>query len=156
MLLNLDRGGYLILECVMSNKKSSTVTKDEEGKKKARNLYKALTNDSESVFYEQNKITKTLVKKARNSFYKKDTVFLNIYNNLEKKIFQSRKLCLLVLHLLKKDKTLFVQRYLVLVDFFNHYKVIQHTLVAQQGWKLTQIFVFYLLIYFLQKSTRIR
>ena len=87
MLLNLDRGGYLILECVMSNKKSSTVTKDEAGKKKARNLYKALTNDSESVFYEQNKITKTLVKKARNSFYKKDTVFLNIYNNLEKKIF---------------------------------------------------------------------
>ena len=69
----------------MSNKKSSTVTEDEEEKKKARNLYKALTNDSESVFYEANKTTKTLV--ARNSLYKKDTVFVNIYNNLEKKIF---------------------------------------------------------------------
>ena len=83
--MNLDRGGYLILEHVMSNKKSSTVTEDEEEKKKARNLYKALTNDSESVFYEANKTTKTLV--ARNSLYKKDTVFVNIYNNLEKKIF---------------------------------------------------------------------
>ena len=56
---------------VMSNKKSSTGTKDEEEKKKARNLYKALTNDSESVFYATNKITKTLVKKARNSLYRK-------------------------------------------------------------------------------------
>ena len=55
----------------MSNKKSSTVTEDEEEKKKARNLYKALTNDSESVFYATNKITKTLVKKARNSLYRK-------------------------------------------------------------------------------------
>ena len=69
--MDLDRGGHLILERVMSNKKSSTGTKDEEEKKKARNLYKALTNDSESVFYATNKITKTLVKKARNSLYRK-------------------------------------------------------------------------------------
>ena len=34
-------------------------------KKKARNLYKALTNDSKSVFYATNKITKTLVKKSK-------------------------------------------------------------------------------------------
>ena len=71
----------------MSNKKSSTVTEDEEEKKKARNLYKALTNDSKSVFYATNKITKTLVKRARNSLYKKDTVFVNIYNLLETKYF---------------------------------------------------------------------
>ena len=63
--MDLDRGGHLILERVMSNKKSSTGTKDEEEKKKA------LTNDSESVFYATNKITKTLVKKARNSLYRK-------------------------------------------------------------------------------------
>ena len=71
----------------MSNKKSLTVTKDEEQKKKARNLYKALTNDSKSVFYATNKITETLVKKARNSLNKKDTVFVDIYNKLEKKDF---------------------------------------------------------------------
>ena len=61
--MNLDRGGHLILERVMSNKKSLTVTVNEEEKKKARNLYKVLTNDSKSVFYATNKITKILVKK---------------------------------------------------------------------------------------------
>ena len=71
----------------MSNKKSLTVTKDEEQKKKARNLYKALTNDSKSVFYATNKITETLVKKVTNSLDKKDTVFVDIYNKLEKKDF---------------------------------------------------------------------
>ena len=77
----------MIIVRVMSNKKSLTVTKDEEQKKKARNLYKALTNDSKSAFYATNKITETLVKKARNSLNKKDTVFVDIYNKLEKKDF---------------------------------------------------------------------
>ena len=77
----------MIIVRVMSNKKSLTVTKNEEQKKKARNLYKALTNDSKSVFYATNKITETLVKKARNSLNKKDTVFVDIYNKLEKKDF---------------------------------------------------------------------
>ena len=85
--MNLDGGGHLIIVHVMSSKKSLTVTKDEEQKKKARNLYKALTNDSKSVFYATNKITETLVKKARNSLNKKDTVFVDIYNKLEKKDF---------------------------------------------------------------------
>ena len=85
--MNLDGGSHLIIVRVMSNKKSLTVTKDEEQKKKARNLYKALTNDSKSVFYATNKITETLVKKARNSLDKKDTVFVDIYNKLEKKDF---------------------------------------------------------------------
>ena len=53
MLLNLDRGGHLILKRVMSNKKSSIVTEDEEEEKKARNLYKALTNDSKCSFMQQ-------------------------------------------------------------------------------------------------------
>ena len=74
---------------VMSSKRSSTVTEDEEEIKKARNLYKALTNDSRSVFYATNKITKTLVKKARNSLYKKDIVSVNVYNKSGKKIFRA-------------------------------------------------------------------
>ena len=82
MLLNSDRGRHLVLKHVMSNKKSSTVTKDEDEKKIARNLYKALTNDLKSVFYATNKITKTLVNKARNSLYKKGNVFANIFNKL--------------------------------------------------------------------------
>ena len=44
----------------MSNKKSSTVTEDEE-EKEAINLYKFLTDDPRSVFYATNKTTKTLV-----------------------------------------------------------------------------------------------
>ena len=45
------------------NKKSSTVTEDEE--KEARNLYKALTNDSKSVFYATSKNTKNFGKKSK-------------------------------------------------------------------------------------------
>ena len=37
------------------------------------------------MFYATDKITKTLIKKARNSLYKKDIVFVNIYNGLENK-----------------------------------------------------------------------
>ena len=73
----------------MSNKKSSTVIDDEQ--KKAVNLYNALVNDSKSVFYATDKITKTLIKKSRNSLYKKNIVFVNIYNGLENKKISVRK-----------------------------------------------------------------
>ena len=85
----MDRGGHLFLVHVMSSKRSSTVTEDEEEIKKARNLYKALTNDSRSVFYATNKITKSLVKKARNSLYNKDIVSVNVYNKSGKQIFRA-------------------------------------------------------------------
>ena len=73
----------------MSNKKSLTAINDE--KKKAINLYNALVNNSKSIFYATDKITKTLIKKARNSLYKKDIVFVNIYNGLENKKISARK-----------------------------------------------------------------
>ena len=56
----------------MSNKKSSTAADDD--KKKAINLYNALVNDSKSVFYATDKITKILIKKARIALYQKDIV----------------------------------------------------------------------------------
>ena len=74
----------------MSNKKSSTVIDDEQ--KKAVNLYNALVNDSKNVFYATDKITKTLIKKSRNSLYKKNIVFVNIYNGLENKKFLPEKI----------------------------------------------------------------
>ena len=67
----------------MSNKKSSTATDDE--KKKAMNLFNAFATDSKSIFYATDKITKTLIKKANNSLYKEDIVFVNICNGLENK-----------------------------------------------------------------------
>ena len=66
----------------MSNEKSSTAIDDE--KKKATNLYNALVNHSKNVFYATNKITKTLVGKARISLNKKDIVFVNKKFLLEK------------------------------------------------------------------------
>ena len=60
-------------------------------KKKATNLYNTLVNDSKSVFYATNEITNRLVRKARNSLYKKDIVFVNIYNGLENKKFLLEK-----------------------------------------------------------------
>ena len=111
----MDRGGHLILVHVMSSKRSSTVTEDEEEIKKARNLNKALTNDSKSVFYATNKITKTLVKNARNSLYKKDIVFVNVYNKSGKNFLELETFPFST-PFIKKDKTLFVQRYIVLVD----------------------------------------
>ena len=68
---------------IMSNEKPSAAIDDE--KQKVANLYNALVNDSKSVFYATNKITKTLVRKARNSLHKKNIVFVNIYNELENK-----------------------------------------------------------------------
>ena len=38
-------------------------------------------------FFPTNKITKNLVKRARNLLYKKDTAFVNSYNKFEKKNF---------------------------------------------------------------------
>ena len=84
----------------MLNKKSSTPIDDE--KKKAINLYNALVNGSKSIFYASDKITKTLVKKARNSLYEKDIVFVNIYNGLEDKNFLPEKVPLNSLFVEKK------------------------------------------------------
>ena len=49
---------------------------------KAKNLYKALTNDQSSNFYTTDKITRGLIRKAKTSLYPKDKVFVNIYNKI--------------------------------------------------------------------------
>ena len=43
--------------------------------KRTKNLYNALRNDEESVFFSSEKVTKQLIKKAKRSGYKKDKVF---------------------------------------------------------------------------------
>ena len=88
----------------MSNKKSSRAIDDE--KKKAINLYNALVTTSKSIFYPTDKIKKTLLKKAKKSLYKKDIVFVNIYNRLENKNILPEKIPLNTLFVEKK-KTLF-------------------------------------------------
>ena len=43
-------------------------------KKQAKNLFKKLLTDANSVFYSAEKINKTLLNKARKSFYEKDSL----------------------------------------------------------------------------------
>ena len=55
----------------------------EESRKQAKNLFKELLTDAKSVFYSAEKINKTLLNKARKSFYEKDTVFYKLYARME-------------------------------------------------------------------------
>ena len=73
-----------------------------------------------SIFYATDKITKTLIKKARNS-YKKDIAYEIIYNGLENKNFVPEKLPLNA-PFVKKKKT-FVQRYIASMDLSRHYRL---------------------------------
>ena len=50
--------------------------------KRTKNLFNALKEDEESVFFSSEKITKQLKKKAKKSDYEKDKVFLALYNEL--------------------------------------------------------------------------
>ena len=56
----------------------------EESKKQAKNLFKKLLTDAKSVFYLAEKINKTLLNKARKSFYEKDKVFYKLYAREQK------------------------------------------------------------------------
>ena len=53
--------------------------------KQKKNLFKKLIKDEKSVFYAADRINKTLLNKARKSFYKRDKVFYEFYLELENK-----------------------------------------------------------------------
>ena len=48
---------------------------------------RSLQNDPKSVFYTLNRLTKSLIKKVKTSFYDKDKVFVNLYGQIEDKDF---------------------------------------------------------------------
>ena len=75
-------------------------------KKKATNLDNGLVYHQKSIFQATDRVTETLIKKAKNSLYKKYTVFVNIYNDLENKKFLPEKLPLNTPFVQKKKKTL--------------------------------------------------
>ena len=103
----------------MSDDKSSTVIDDVQ--KKAVNLYNALVNDSKSVFYATDKVTKTLIKKARKSLYKKDIVFANIYNRLKNKTFLPEEVPLNTPFVEKEKQDIICTTF---YSFSRHYKLI--------------------------------
>ena len=53
--------------------------------KQNKNLFKKLIKDEKSVFHAADRINKTLLNKARKSFYKKDKIFYQFYLELENK-----------------------------------------------------------------------
>ena len=59
----------------------------DEKNKRVQNLFRSLQNDPKSVFYTTNKITKSLLKKAKMAPYNKDDVFVKLYEQIEDKNF---------------------------------------------------------------------
>ena len=55
----------------------------EKSKKQAKNLFKKLLTDANSIFYSVEKINKTFSNKARKSFHEKDKVFYKLYARIE-------------------------------------------------------------------------
>ena len=46
--------------------------------KQAKNLFKKFIKEKKTIFYATNRITRTLLNKARKSLHEKDTFFYNI------------------------------------------------------------------------------
>ena len=57
------------------NTKSSSIA-IENAQNRIKNLNNAFTNNTNSIFYATSQITKNLIRKAKNSIYEKDQVFL--------------------------------------------------------------------------------
>ena len=80
----------------MSSKKSLTTIEDE------KLIYNALVNNSKSVFYATNKITKNLMKKSKSHCIK------NIYNKLENKDLEPERMPLNTKFVEKKKKNIYI------------------------------------------------
>ena len=52
-----------------------------------QNLLKNFQKDWKSIFYAVENLSRTILNNARKSIYDKDKVFVNLYNQLEDKIF---------------------------------------------------------------------
>ena len=105
----------------MSKTKSSTAIDNE--KKKTLNLFNALVTVFQyffSIFY--NKMTKTQIKKTKNSLYKKDISFVNIYNGLENENILPEKIPLNTPFVEKKETIIPTTLYSS-VDLLRHYRL---------------------------------
>ena len=75
----------------------------DEKNKRVQNLFRPLQNDPKIVFYTINKITKSLLEKAKMGPYIKDHVFFNLYEQIEdKNFYKNENLPLLTPYIDKK------------------------------------------------------
>ena len=135
----------------MSNKNDQQLPMMKR-KKQQTNLYNALVYDQHNI-YAIGRVTKTLIKKAKNSLYKKDIVFVNVYNILENKKFLPEKLLLNTSFVGKKDIM-----HTTLYSFHRPFETLQADIAYisfLQDRLLTQNFACYLLICLLQIFTHI-
>ena len=58
--------------------------------KRIQNLFKSLQKDPESVLYANQSVSKQVLKKLKKSFYQKDKVFNELYENLEDRNFDKK------------------------------------------------------------------
>ena len=68
-----NKKGLIVVMQKILNKKSSIAIENDQ--KRIKNLYNALTNDANSIFW-SSQITKNLIRKAKNSICEKDKAFL--------------------------------------------------------------------------------
>ena len=61
------------------------VLQDMDKLKQTKKWFKKLIKDEKSIFYAMDRITRTLLNKARKSLHEKDKVFYKYYLNLEDK-----------------------------------------------------------------------
>ena len=89
-----------------------------------KRLFKSLQNDPKSVFYTTNKITKSLLKKAKMAPYNKDDVFVKLYEQIEDKNFDKNgNLPLVTRYTDKKSNTDHSMLYSI-VDPLKHFMLI--------------------------------
>ena len=62
----------------------------DEKNKRVQNLFRSPQNDPKSAFYTINRLTKSLIKKAKTSFYDKDKVFIT-WANRRWRFFKNRE-----------------------------------------------------------------
>ena len=67
-----------------------TTNSQVEINSRIENLFRNLQKDPKSVFYSVGNLSNTILKKASKTFYEKDKVFVNSYNQLENKNFHQK------------------------------------------------------------------
>ena len=76
----------------------------DEKNKRVQDLFRSLQNDPKCVFYTTNKITKSLLKKAKIAPYNEDDVFVKLYEQIEdKKFYKNENLPLATPYIDKKS-----------------------------------------------------
>ena len=64
----------------------------DEKDKRVQNLFRSLQNHPKSNFYTINRLSKSLIKKAKTSFHDNDKVFKNLYGQRKIKIFLKKRM----------------------------------------------------------------